>query len=204
MTIREFGVRRPDGADCVAEELTVLCALDHVERRADQLDSELVEHTFVGELLREIQRRLSAHRRQQGVGTLAREHVGDALEVERLEIRAVGETRVGHDRRRVRVHDDRAEAVLAQDLQRLAACVVELAGLPDHDRTGADQADRLEIMPPSAYATSSTHSRMIGQRVVRARPGLRMELHRARVLEREVQPLDRPVVQRDVRRLARV
>ena len=38
-------------------------------------------------------------------------------------------------------------AVLAQHLQRLAARVVELAGLADHDRPGADQADRAEITP---------------------------------------------------------
>src|SRR4029450_3621617 len=55
---------------------------------------------------------------------------------------------VAHERRTVRVDDDRAEAVLAQHLQRLAARVVELARLADHDRPGADQADRAEIRPP--------------------------------------------------------
>jgi hypothetical protein len=35
--------------------------------------------------------RLPAHRRQQRVGPLALEHAGDAFEVERLEVRAVGE-----------------------------------------------------------------------------------------------------------------
>src|SRR5205085_1448210 len=52
------------------------------------------------------------------------------------------------DRGRVRVDDDRPEPVLAQHLQRLAPGVVELARLPDHDRAGADQADRLEISSP--------------------------------------------------------
>ena len=94
------------------------------------------------ELAREVQCGAAAHRRQQRIGTLAPEHSGDAFEVERLEIRAVGEPGVGHDRRRVRVDDDRAVAVLAQDLERLAAGVVELRRLPDHDRAGADQADR--------------------------------------------------------------
>src|SRR5919201_1199470 len=78
----------------------------------------------------------------------ALEHAEHALEVERLEVRAVGEARVGHDRGRVRVDDDRAVAVLAQHLQRLAARVVELARLADHDRARSDQADRLEITPP--------------------------------------------------------
>jgi hypothetical protein len=134
--------------DRVLEQLPVLGPLDDVERRADQLDSELVEHARLGELAREVERRLAAHRRQERVGPLAAKDVGDTLEVERLEIRAVGEAGVGHDRRRVRVDDDGAEAVLAQDLQRLTAGVVELRSLADHDRPGADEADRLDVRPP--------------------------------------------------------
>src|SRR5712691_8617085 len=41
-----------------------------------------------------------------------------------------------------------------------------------------------------------------GPRVVRAWPGLRVELHRAGAELRVVEPLDRAVVERDVRRLA--
>ena len=135
----------PARADSVAEELAVLGAPDDVDLRADQLDTELVEHPGVRERDREVERRLSAERRQQRVGALALEHRGDALEVERLDVRAVGEAGVGHDRRRVRVDDDRAEALLAEHLERLAARVVELAGLADHDRAGADDADRLDV-----------------------------------------------------------
>ena len=135
----------PARADGVAEELAVLGAPDDVDLRADQLDTELVEHPGVRERDREVERRLSAERRQQRVGALALEHRGDALEVERLDVRAVGEAGVGHDRRRVRVDDDRAEALLAEHLERLAARVVELAGLADHDRAGADDADRLDV-----------------------------------------------------------
>ena len=120
------------------------------------------------ELRGEVERRLAAHRRQERVGPLALEHAEHAFEVERLEVRAVGEARVGHDRRRVRVDDDRAEAVLAQHLERLRARVVELARLPDHDRAAADQADRVRGRYAAARS-SSTNSPMIGQRVVRAR-----------------------------------
>src|SRR5262249_15007201 len=137
-----------DTAHRLAELLTILGTCDDVERRADQLDPELLEHAGVRQLAREVERGLAAHRRQQGVRPLAREHVADALEVERLEVRAIGKAGVGHDRRRVRIDDDRAEPVLAQHLQRLAARVVELARLPDHDRPRPDQADRLHVMPP--------------------------------------------------------
>ena len=129
-----LGNPQPDRAHGVAEELAVLGAADRVETGADQLDAERVEDAVLGQLAGEVERRLAAHRRQQRVRSLTPEHVGDAFEVERLDVRAVGEARVGHDRGRVRVDDDRAEAVLAQHLERLAAGVVELARLADDDR----------------------------------------------------------------------
>ena len=155
-------------ADGLAEELAVLGAADHLGRRADQLDPEGVEHAGLGQLEPDVERRLAAHRRQQCVRPLAPEHVGDGLEVERLQVRAVGEPGVGHDRRRVRVDDDRAESVLPQHLQRLAARVVELAGLADHDRPGADQADRAQVTPlrqgsPPAPSCSEAATRRAGR-----------------------------------------
>ncbi len=142
---RDAVARKPNG---VAEELAVLGPPDHVQTGADQLDAELVEHSGLGQLEREVERGLAAERRQERVGPLALQHAGDAVEVERLDVGAVGEAGVGHDRRRIRVDDDRPEPVLPQHLERLAARVVELARLPDHDRPGADHADRREVRPP--------------------------------------------------------
>jgi len=107
----DFGTRKLQDSTASLEELAVLGAVDHVELRADQLDTELLEQPRLRELAREIERRLAAERRQQRVGTLTPQYVCDALEVERLEIRAVREPGVGHDRRRVRVDDDRAVPV---------------------------------------------------------------------------------------------
>ena len=59
----------------------------------------------------QVERRLASERRQERVRR-SLEHRGDALEVERLQVRAVGEPGVGHDRRRVRVDDDRPVPVL--------------------------------------------------------------------------------------------
>src|SRR5205823_5840408 len=92
-------------------------------------------------------------------------------EIQRLEVRAIRETGVGHDRRRVRVDDNRAEAFLAQDLQGLATRVVELARLPDHDRPRPDQADRLEIRPPRHAPPPRPSARAAAtRRAARARP----------------------------------
>src|SRR5690606_36549969 len=72
--------------------------------------------------------------------------------------------RIGHDRGRIGVDQDDAEALLTQDLARLGAGVVELAGLPDHDRARAQHQDRVEIVtqwhgaPRTAQAASWTSS----------------------------------------------
>ena len=76
---------------------------------------------------------------------LVREHLVEHLDGERLDVGRVGELRIGHDRRRIRVDEDDAQALLAERLARLGAGVVELAGLADHDRPRPDDQDRLEI-----------------------------------------------------------
>jgi hypothetical protein len=53
--------------------------------------------------------------------------------------------RVGHDRCRIRVHEDDPVALFAQRLARLRAGVVELARLPDDDRASADDENRLDV-----------------------------------------------------------
>ena len=85
---------------------------------------------------------------------IAAEHV----DVERLDVGGVGELGVGHDRRRVRVGEDDAVALLAEDLAGLGAGVVELAGLPDDDRAGADEQDRLDVVAPRHQATPRSAS----------------------------------------------
>src|SRR5690606_29986826 len=79
-------------------------------------------------------------------------------DVERLHVGRVGELGVGHDRGRVRVGQDDAVALLLEDLARLRAGVVELAGLADHDGTGADEEDRLEVVAARHQATPCSAS----------------------------------------------
>ena len=64
---------------------------------------------------------------------------------ERLDVGAIGDLRVGHDRRRIAVDEDDLEPFGAQRLARLRARVVELAGLADDDRAGADDEHALDV-----------------------------------------------------------
>ena len=129
------------GADLlhrVAEQQPILGDLDRLDLRADQLDAVLLERAVLAERDREVQRRLPADGRQQRVGPLLLDDLGQDLGRQRLDVGAVGDLRVGHDRRRVAVDEHDLETFGAERLARLRAGVVELARLADHDRAGAD------------------------------------------------------------------
>jgi hypothetical protein len=91
---------------------------------------------------------LAADRRQQRIGTLRRDDLLQHLDRHGLDVRSVGELRIGHDGGRVRVHQDHPVPLLAEGLARLRTGIVELARLADDHRPGADQEDRVHVAAP--------------------------------------------------------
>ncbi len=130
----------------LAEFLAVLGAADRVRVGADQLDPVALQRAVLVQLHRQVQRRLAAERRQQRVGPLLLDDPRHRARQQRLDVGRGGELRVGHDRRRVGVDQDHLEALLEQHLAGLHAGVVELGGLADHDRAGADQEDLVDVV----------------------------------------------------------
>ena len=128
------------------EDLAVLALVDRLEARADELDVVLVQDAVIVQVDRGVQRRLPAQGRQDRVGALLRDDRLDHLPRDRLDVGGVGEVGVGHDRGRVGVDQDDANALLAQHAARLGSGVVELAGLADHDRAGADDENALDVV----------------------------------------------------------
>ena len=152
------------------ERLTVLGQLNGADVGPDQLDAVARQHPALGQRLREVQGRLPAHRRQQGVRPLPLENLFQALGGERLQVHPRRELGVGHDRGRVVVDQDHLEALLEQRLARLAARVVELPGLADHDRPRPDHQDPLEVLTlghlPFPFASRRLASRRVASRRV--------------------------------------
>ena len=94
---------------------------------------------------RGVERGLAAHGRQQRVRSLLLDDLGDDLRRDRLDVGRVGQIRIGHDRRRVGVDQHDPVALFLQRLAGLRAGIVELAGLADDDRPGADDQDRFDV-----------------------------------------------------------
>ena len=125
----------------VAELQPVLGLVDDLGLGADHLDAVLGQHAGSFQRHRGVQRGLAAHGGQQGVGLLPGDDLLDDLRGDRLDVGGVGQSGIGHDRGRVGVDQDDPIALGPQRLAGLDAGIVELAGLADDDRAGADDQD---------------------------------------------------------------
>ena len=150
------------------EGAAVLGGSDGVETGTDQLDSVFLEHTVTSQRHRHVEGGLTAEGREQSIGPLLGDDCGDHFGRYRLQVCGVSECGIGHDRRRVRVDEDDAVPVFPEHLERLGARIVELCGLSDDDRAGADEEDRLDV-GPTRHATLQRRS---GRRGWRRHSGL--------------------------------
>ena len=132
--------------DDTLEPLPVLTELDRLDVGADERAAVLLEDPGVVQGDRGVEGGLPTERGQDGVGALALDDLLDDLGGDRLDVGRVRELGVGHDRRGVGVDEDHADPLLLEDAARLGAGVVELAGLPDDDRAGADDEDALDVV----------------------------------------------------------
>ncbi len=119
---------------------------DHGRIGTDHFDAVLFQHPVGGQIHGQIQRGLTAERRQQRLRAFCLDHLLDHLPGQRLDVGRIGHVRVGHNRRRIAIDQYDLIAFLTQRLARLGARVIKLAGLTDDDRTAADQQNLLDIL----------------------------------------------------------
>ena len=128
------------------EQVAVFGFSNHVGFRAEHFDAESIQDAFLGHRQRQVQGGLPAEGGQDRVGPFLFE---DALEVfggQGLDVGRVRHARVGHDRGRVGVDQDDLVPLLLERLAGLSSGVVKLAGLTDHNRSAAQDEDRLDIV----------------------------------------------------------
>ena len=117
---------------------TILASLNCIDLYANYLYAVLVQNTGSRQLGAQVQAGLTAQVRKQGIRTLFVNDLGQAINVQRLDISNIRCGRIGHDRSRVGINQHDLIAQLLQRLTRLCAGVVELTGLSDDNRAGAD------------------------------------------------------------------
>ncbi len=150
-----------DAIEQVAEALPVLGHLDGLERRAQQPHAGPLEDAGACQRDGEVERRLAAQAGQDAVGPLALDDALHRFDRQRLEVDDVRDARVGHDRGRVGVEQDRPDALLAQRPAGLRAGIVELGRLADDDRAGADDEHRARgrVADRSSLGRDGAHRR---------------------------------------------
>ena len=135
-----------DALHRLGELLPVLGELDRAHVGPDQLHAVFVENAPLREFERDVERGLPAHRREERVRLFDLDHALHPIGREWLDVCGIGDVRVGHDRGGIRVHEDDSISLLAQRAAGLRPGVVELAGLSDHDRPGADEKNRGDVV----------------------------------------------------------
>ena len=142
-----FGDLEADPLHRLPEELAVLRLVDDRERGPDHLDAVLLEDAGLRHGDRGVEPGLAAEGGQQGVGPLLGDDLLHRFGGDRLDVGPIRRFGVGHDRRGVGVDEDHLVPLLLQRLAGLGPRVVELAGLADDDRPGADDQDLLDVRP---------------------------------------------------------
>jgi hypothetical protein len=97
---------------------------------------------------RRIERSLSTEGRQNRVRFFAFHDRLDHLRSDRLDVGAIGKLRIGHDCGRIRIYQHDLITFFAQRLACLHAGIIKFTALPDHDWTGADKQDLLQLVIP--------------------------------------------------------
>ena len=126
------------------EFFAILGLANHVGPGADHLHAVLCQHAVLVQFHRQVQGRLAAQRRQQGVGPLGLDHLGDDFPGQRLDVGPIGHARIGHDRGRIRIDQHDLVAFFAQGFAGLGSRIIELAGLTDDDRARSQSAEFCE------------------------------------------------------------
>ncbi|OQA40044.1 MAG: hypothetical protein BWY49_01137 [Candidatus Omnitrophica bacterium ADurb.Bin314] len=146
--IRRRGPRHgnPDLRHGRLEDLTILPALDRVRFNTDDLDTVFFENTAFVERRGKIQARLPSEIGQQRIGTLFRDDLFEAFDGQRFDVGMVRHFGIGHDGRRVRVHEHDLIPFLAQGFAGLRSGIIEFTRLTDDDRPGPDNQDFLDVI----------------------------------------------------------
>ena len=130
-----------DGKHGFPELFPVLRFLDGFDGRAQQADAEFVQRAVPAELHGEGQPRLAAETGDQAVRALFLDDPADGGRVQGLQIDLVRQMLIGHDGGGVGIDKHHIDAFRLQHAAGLGAGIVELGGLADDDRAGADDQD---------------------------------------------------------------
>src|SRR5262245_23862301 len=158
------------------EQVAIFCLLDGLQFGTNQLDPVALQYARFGQSHCQVEGRLTAHRRQEGLRPFTANDFLHYVWGEWLQVCPVSQIRIGHDGGGIAVHQHDAVALFLESFTGLGTGIIKLTGLANDNRTGANEEDFLKILtfghglPLTNGATywRETVQRVDGRRVVRA------------------------------------
>ena len=130
---------------CLRKQCPIFGDANGTRVGADQLAAVLSKHAAIRERERNVQRRLTAHRWEDGIGAFTCDDLLNKLWCDRLDIRAISEFRIRHDGSRIGIHENDLVPLFAQRFDRLRPGVIKFGSLTDHNRPRADHKNTVQV-----------------------------------------------------------
>src|ERR1700722_15326410 len=134
-----------DFAAGILEPQPVFGDFDGAERCANHFYLVFFENAAFGQFDGEIEGGLAANGGQERIGSLAGKNFLQIFLGQRLDVSAVSQLGIGHDRGRIRIDQDHFIALRAQSFASLCTGIIKFAGLADDDGAGADDQNFLDV-----------------------------------------------------------
>ena len=120
------------------EKLSVFTAIDCFQRSSDKLHIIFFQNAGFAQSDRSVKRSLPSQSRKKRVGTLFCDNPLENFGINRLDVCRIRHLRVSHNRSRIRVDQNNANAFFAQNPARLGSGIIKLGSLTYDNRTGSD------------------------------------------------------------------
>ena len=140
------GATKADLGHRVFELKPIFSLVDGLWTGANQLHLVTLEDPMSMEVKGAIERGLTAHRRQDGIGAFPIDNPLDNLPGNRFDVGHIGRFRVSHDGRRVAIDQNDAKALGLQCLARLGTRIIKFTSLPDDDRASTYDENAAKIL----------------------------------------------------------
>ena len=127
------------------EQFPVFRLFDGMAAGSKEFRMAFGKDPFLFQLHGQVQARLSADSRQDGIGAFVAYDLGNIFQRQRLHVNLVRDAGIGHDSGRIGITENDFISFFFQGQTGLGSGIIKFSGLPDNDGPGTDDKDLSEV-----------------------------------------------------------